>query len=105
MPDPRPGRAPGIAYRTGDLVRRRDDGNFLFLGRIDSAAASSGRADSRLIDDGLLDSRTLWHLVSFLEDSFGIVVASEEIVPENFETIPLIAALVERTLPGVTSVG
>ena len=60
-------------------------------------------ADSRLIDDGLLDSRTLWQLVSFLEDSFGIEVATEDIVPENFETIPLIAALVERCLPGVTS--
>lgn len=62
-------------------------------------------ADSRLIDDGLLDSRTLWQLLSFLEDSFGIVVATEDIVPENFETIPLIAALVERGLPGVTSSG
>jgi acyl carrier protein len=62
-------------------------------------------ADSRLIDDGLLDSLTLMHLLSFLEDSFGIVVAPEDIVPENFETIPLIAALVERTLTGATSVG
>lgn len=62
-------------------------------------------ADSRLIDDGLLDSRTLWQLLSFLEDSFGIAVATEDIVPENFETIPLIAALVERGLPGLTSGG
>lgn len=60
-------------------------------------------ADSRLIDDGLLDSRILWQLVSYLEDSFGIEVATEDIVPENFETIPLIAALVERALAGLTS--
>lgn len=60
-------------------------------------------AGSRLIDDGLLDSRTLWQLVSHLEDSFGIEVATEDIVPENFETIPLIAALVERALAGLTS--
>ena len=42
VPDPRPGHAPGIAYRTGDLVRRRDDGNLLFLGRLDSQIKSRG---------------------------------------------------------------
>lgn len=42
VPDPRSGHAPGIAYRTGDLARRRDDGNFLFLGRLDSQIKSRG---------------------------------------------------------------
>lgn len=69
------------------------------------AGGAAITADSRLIDDGLLDSLSLMHLLSFLEDSFGIVVVPEDIVPENFETIPLIAALVERSLPGAASVG
>jgi len=32
--------------------------------------------------------------VVFLEDSFGISVADEELIPENFQTIDAIAAFV-----------
>lgn len=76
---------------------------FLASQPLPHADAAGITADSRLIDDGILDSVTLMHLIAFLEDSFGVLVAPEDIVPENFETIPLIAALVERSLPGATS--
>jgi acyl carrier protein len=49
---------------------------------------------SRLIDDGILDSLSLMHLITFLEESFGIEIGPEEVVPENFETIGDIASLV-----------
>jgi acyl-coenzyme A synthetase/AMP-(fatty) acid ligase len=39
--DPRPG-ADGRCYRTGDLVEPLSDGNFRFLGRIDSQVKSRG---------------------------------------------------------------
>jgi acyl carrier protein len=35
-------------------------------------------------------------LVSFLESHFGIFVDVEELVPENFETVSAVVAMVER---------
>lgn len=49
-----------------------------------------------LLDSGLIDSVGIFELVSFLEESVGVKVADEDIVPENFETIASIDALVTR---------
>jgi acyl carrier protein len=43
--------------------------------------------DSSLIDAGVIDSLQLVRVVSYLEDTFGVTVADEEIVPKNFESI------------------
>lgn len=58
-----------------------------------SDAAISG--DESLLDSGILDSASILELVSFLESRFGIVISDEELLPENFETINAIVALVE----------
>jgi acyl carrier protein len=48
----------------------------------------AGITDSAsLIEAGVLDSLQLVRVVSFLEDTFGVTVADEEIVPKNFESI------------------
>jgi acyl carrier protein len=52
--------------------------------------------DYPLIDNDLLDSLMLMELISFLEESFSIVVDSADIVPENFATVGAIAVLVAR---------
>ena len=57
----------------------------------DSATIS---ADESLLDSGLLDSASILEAVSFLEERFGLVISDEELVPENFETINAIMALV-----------
>jgi acyl carrier protein len=43
--------------------------------------------DASLIDAGVIDSLQLVRVVSYLEDTFGVTVADEEIVPKNFESI------------------
>jgi len=43
--------------------------------------------DTSLIEAGVIDSLQLVRVVSFLEDTFGVSVADEEIVPKNFESI------------------
>jgi acyl carrier protein len=62
-------------------------------------------ADDSLLDSGLLDSAGLFELVSFLEDRFGIVIGDEELVPDNFETINAIAALVRPKVEGIAAGG
>jgi acyl carrier protein len=52
--------------------------------------------DDSLLDSGLIDSTGIFELVAFLEDTFGVKVEDEEIVPEHFETAAQIAGFVER---------
>ncbi len=52
--------------------------------------------DTRLIDDGILDSLDLVTLVTDLNDSYKINIDAEEITPENFNTVGAICSLIER---------
>jgi len=65
-----------------------------------------GRADDLtpdypLIANHVVDSMGLLTLISFLEDHFGVDIADEELVPDNFSTLRKIASLIERK--GVTA--
>ena len=51
-------------------------------------------ADESLLDAGVLDSASILELVSFLEERFQLVIPDEELLPDNFETINAIVALV-----------
>lgn len=48
-----------------------------------------------------LDSSDLLELAGHLEDSFGVVIADEEIVVENFVTVRRLAELVVQKQAGV----
>lgn len=59
----------------------------------------SGTTDfssDKLIDEGILDSVTLVEIVSELMDEFDIDIPYAEVVPENFNSIDAMAALVEK---------
>lgn len=47
-----------------------------------------------LLDTGVLDSFGMMHLLSFLEERFQMQLDSEELMPENFDTIDAISQLV-----------
>lgn len=49
-----------------------------------------------IVDDGLLDSLQFMNLVSELVGRFGIEINIEDIVPENFNSIESIEAMVKR---------
>ena len=50
-----------------------------------------------LLADGYLDSFAIVNLIAAIEDKFGITVAAEDILPQNFATVEDIAALIERS--------
>jgi len=50
--------------------------------------------DDSLTTNGVIDSLAIFRLVSFLEDTFGVRIADEEIVNENFRSINEIDRLV-----------
>lgn len=49
-----------------------------------------------LIDDGLLSSLDILQLIGALNDEFDVSIPAPEIVPENFNSVAAMQALVER---------
>jgi acyl carrier protein len=67
--------------------------NFHYRGEIGSLSES-------LLEAGLIDSMGVLELVTFLESTFSIQVADEEVVPENLDSIGGIVAYVRRKRAG-----
>lgn len=61
-----------------------------------------GDADS-FLELGIIDSTGVLELVSHLEDEFTISIDSEEIAPENFDSIERLTAFVLRKQAGAAS--
>jgi acyl carrier protein len=76
-----------VETRLTDFVQKR------LLARADRAVVAR---DESLIAGGLLDSLAVVELTAFLEETFGITVDDEDVVPANFETIQQLAAFVTR---------
>jgi acyl carrier protein len=52
-------------------------------------------ADS-LLDKGVIDSTGVLELVNFVGEKYGIRVADEELIADNFDSIDKLAAFVQR---------
>lgn len=65
------------------------------------ADASSLTDDDSLLDRGIVDSTGVLEVVAFVEQEFGIVVADDEMLPENLDSIACITAFVRRKGAGL----
>ncbi len=64
-------------------------------------AQQVGRSDhDSLLESGLVDSMGILEIVTFLEEEFQIVLADDEVVSENFESIASLARFVETKTAG-----
>ncbi len=52
--------------------------------------------ETHLIDDGLLDSFGVIALVADFEDAFDVEIGTADLVPENFNSVQAIAALIRK---------
>ena len=74
--------------------------NFLF-----SDDESAFEDSTLLIQKGIIDSTGILEIISHLEETFGIQVAEDEMIPANFESIDAMAAFVERKTVAAKSAG
>jgi acyl carrier protein len=66
--------------------------NFLF-GR------SEGLSDEQsFLDSGIIDSTGILELVAFLEETYGLQVGDEELIPDNLDSIHKISGFLQRKL-------
>jgi len=52
--------------------------------------------DDPLLDAGIIDSMGVLELITHLEESYGIKIGNDELVPENLDTISRIRAFLEK---------
>jgi len=66
---------------------------------LDNFAMGGGVAiedDTSFMEDHILDSTGFIELITFIEETFGLAVDDEEMVPENFDSLLNIEAYVAR---------
>lgn len=64
----------------------------LELGSVDKDAIDP---EEDLLEQGLIDSLGIVQIIAFVEDSFGVSLGPNDVVPENFSTLNALAGLVE----------
>ena len=60
------------------------------------ADASALEDDASLLNEGIIDSTGVLEVISFIQDTFGLTVEDEEMLPNNFDSIKRIADYVVR---------
>lgn len=50
--------------------------------------------DASFLEKGLIDSTGVLELVSFVEEKYGISVADDELVPDNFDSVDKLTAFI-----------
>ena len=65
--------------------------NFLF-----DAEESALKNDDSFLEQGVIDSTGVLELVEWIEETFKIKIDDTELVPENLDSVNLIAAFIER---------
>ena len=54
------------------------------------------KSQQHLIDDQIIESMMMLQLVSALNDEFDVEITPKDLVPENFQTVDAIYALVQQ---------
>ena len=69
--------------------------NFILENLLFTDDASQLPVDASFLEEGIVDSTGVLELVMFVEDTFGITVEDEEIVPENFDSVKRLTRYVQ----------
>ncbi len=76
---------------TRQTIRKFILENFLFTD--DPAALSDGKS---FLSSGMIDSTGVLEIMYFVEETFGISISDDEMVPENLDSVENLVAFVAR---------
>jgi acyl carrier protein len=51
-----------------------------------------------LIEQGIIDSLGILALLSFIEDTYAVRIGDDDLIPENFETLVAISAMIRSKI-------
>ena len=66
--------------------------NFLF------GDGRSLREDTSFLEEGIIDSTGILELIMFLEETYGIKIEDDELIPENLNSLRSVAQFLDRKL-------
>ena len=58
------------------------------------------KEDTSFLESGIIDSTGILELVTFLEESFDIVIEDEELIPDNLDSLNNITQFLDKKLNG-----
>ncbi|MEW6382142.1 MAG: acyl carrier protein [bacterium] len=70
--------------------------NFIFENFLIGQKNRELQNDISFLDEGIIDSTGMLELVAFIEDTYGLVVEDEELIPDNLDSVNRIIAYLER---------
>lgn len=53
-------------------------------------------SQTKIVDDGILDSMTIARLIGLLEDEYDIEFEVTDLIPENFNSVDAMMKMIER---------
>jgi len=75
-----------------EQVREFINDNILF------GEADQLQADTSFAESGILDSTAMLELIVFLEDSYGIQINNDELIPDNLDSLAKIEMFLNKKL-------
>ncbi len=69
---------------------------FIFETFLFDADESALKNDDSFLEQGIIDSTGVLEMVEWLEDEFDIEIEDEELIPENLDSVNLLAAFIEK---------
>lgn len=69
---------------------------FIFNNFLLGSGADSLNGDDSFFEKGIIDSTGVLELVSFIEETFDIKVANEELIPDNLDSLNKIVPFIKR---------
>lgn len=61
--------------------------SFIFDNYLIGASENSLDDDDSFLEKGIIDSTGILELIMFVEENYGIEVADEEVIPDNFDSV------------------
>ena len=59
------------------------------------------KGDTSFLESGIIDSTGILELIAFLEETYGLEVEDEDVVPENFDSLQNVVRFLEMKIsPG-----
>lgn len=70
--------------------------NFIYENFLFSNLEHGLEEDESFLDRGIIDSTGVLELVSFVEDTFGINIEDDELIPENLDSVEKLTQFIRR---------
>ena len=75
--------------------------SFIFENFLFDADEDALDNDDSFLEKGVVDSTGVLELVDWLEEAFEISVSDEELIPENLDSVNLLAAFLDKKRQGI----